>query len=37
VLSGTARVVRIAGMLAGGAAVLAMGVAGCTTVTGGAY
>jgi hypothetical protein len=35
VLSGTARGVRIAGVLAAGAAVLSMGAAGCTTVTGG--
>ena len=34
-LSGTARGVRIAGMLAGGAAVVSMAVASCTTVTGG--
>ncbi len=35
VLSGTARGVRIAGVLAAGAVVLSMGAAGCTTVTGG--
>ena len=35
VLSGTARGVRIAGMLVGGVALASMGVMGCTTVTGG--
>lgn len=35
VLSGTARRVRMAGLLAGSAAVVSIGVVGCTSVTGG--